>query len=257
MGKYRVQWAVLTIGKGNAFGAEQMWPDANTRKATYHTWFGLEGECESSQVAFMFGRKVSELTFWSRDLCSQRAVQPRLWGQATVTMEKEQTCAGNHIFPLSTTRAWSDHQPFLGSGRPNGSVSSLRDLSITSTPKVRGEEHPSPTPPLPAWPAGTWAIPGSTLAVLLPSQTRVQWGAWSRGAVGCAAGIRSHPLLGRVAPDASLDCLLSVCPLFSFLVIFKPGQVQVFYLTPLTSLYKTVIPSSLCGTCLWMLSILI
>ena len=37
--------------------------------------------------------------------------------------------------------------------------------------------------------------------------------------------LRSHPLLGRVAPEVSLDCLLSVSSLFSFLVIFKPGQV--------------------------------
>ena len=54
---------VLTIGKGNAFGTEQMWPDANMRKATYHTWFGLNGKCESSKVVFMLCRKVNELTF--------------------------------------------------------------------------------------------------------------------------------------------------------------------------------------------------
>lgn len=218
-----------------------MWPDANMRKATYHTWFGLKGKCESSKVAFLLCRKVNKLTFWSRGLCSQRAVQPWLWGQAAVTMEKEQTCTGNHAFPLSTTRAWSDHQPFLGSGRPSGSFSFLRDFSITSTPKVRKKEHHTPTQPLTAIVdspdlAGTWGIPGITLAFLLPSQTRIQWGTWSWGALGCTAWIRSHPLLGRVAPDVSLDCLLSVSSLFSFLVILKPGQVRVLYLTPLTSL---------------------
>ena len=52
-----------TVDLEEAFGTEQMWPDAHTRKATYHTRFGLEGKCESNEVAFMFCRKVSELTF--------------------------------------------------------------------------------------------------------------------------------------------------------------------------------------------------
>lgn len=158
---------VLTRGKGNAFRLEQMWPDANMRES-YLPHMVWPGETWKQQSCFYACRKVNELTFWSRDLCSQESSTTAATGASHSHDGGRRTYTGNHAFPSAQLGLGLTTSLFLGSGRPNGSFSSPKGL-----------EHPLPlqkkkkknTPPHPATKCLTWLgleLPGSTLAFPLP-----------------------------------------------------------------------------------------